>query len=128
MATTRYDAHIARTPDEVYAVIADVTAMPSWFPGISEARLEGDERTLKLELGIDLVEKVVTDDPVLRRYQYAIIGGVPVEHHIGTIDVLPDGDGSRVVYGSDIRPDEMAGIVGPATEGGLAALKAMLEA
>jgi len=127
VATVRYDTYIARPPDEVYAAIADVPAMPTWFPGIAEARLDGDERTIKLEMGIDLVERVVTDDPVLRRYQYAIVGGIPLEHHLGTLDVLAEGEGSRVVYGTDVRPDEMSGIVGPATEGALAGLKAKLE-
>lgn len=127
MATVRYDVHIDRTPDEVYAAVADVAGMPKWFPGMKEASLDGDRRTMTLEMGIDLVEQVVTNDAALRRYQYSIVEGIPLEHHLGTVDVLPDGDGSRVVYGTDIRPDELAGIVGPATEGGLAGLKALLE-
>ena len=32
-----------------------------------------------------------------------------------------------VIYGTDVRPDEMTGVVGAATEAALAGLKALLE-
>jgi len=39
----------------------------------------------------------VTNDPELRRFQYRIVGGgMPVESHIGTVDMREDGGGSIV--------------------------------
>ncbi len=33
---------IGRPVDEVFAAITDIAQMPAWFPGLSEARLNGD--------------------------------------------------------------------------------------
>jgi len=53
---------------------------------------------------------------------------MPVEHHLGTVDVLEDGpQSSLVVYSTEITPDHLAGLVGPSVEGGVQGLKAHLE-
>ena len=60
----------------------------------------------------------------LRRFQYRFVDGMPlpVEFHLGTIDVLPDGDGSRVVYSQEILPEELAPLVERAVRGGVAGI------
>jgi len=63
----------------------------------------------------------------LRRFQYKITGGLPVDHHLGTVDLLEDGPNSLVVYSTEITPDELADVVGPSIEGGVQGLKAHLE-
>jgi hypothetical protein len=62
---------------------------------------------------------------VLRRFQYRIVGGgVTADSHLGAIDVLALDDGrSLVVYSTEITPDELAGTMGPAIEGGVRGLK-----
>jgi hypothetical protein len=52
---------------------------------------------------------------------------MPVEHHIGTIDVLEDGDTSLVVYCTDVTPDEVAAKVDGVLAEGLNGLKLHLE-
>ena len=67
-------------------------------------------------------------DGDLRRFQYRITGGMPVEHHLGPVDVLEDGPQSRMVaYSTEITPDDLAGLTGPSVEGGVQSLKAHLE-
>ena len=129
MATARYDIRINRSADDVWKVVTDAGSISEWFPGMTASKADDKTRTITLEAGFDLDEDIVTNDSSLRRFQYAIKPGVmPVEFHLGTVDVLEDGDGaSRVIYSTDIRPDDFIGLVGPATEGGLAGLKAKLE-
>ncbi len=129
MATIRHHARIDRTPDEVWQVVADAGAISTWFPLIEESRAEGGARFCSMQGGGKLEEEIVTSDDELRRFQYRITGGdIPVEHHLGTVDVLEDGSGSLVVYSTDVTPDAVAEQMNGALAEGLRGLKAHLEA
>lgn len=129
MATIRHHARIDRSPDEVWRVVADAGAIATWFPLIEESRADGDARFCSMKGGGSLEEQIVTSDDRLRRFQYRITGGdIPVEHHIGTVDVLEDGAGSLVIYSTDVTPDAVADQMNPALAEGLLGLKAHLEA
>ncbi len=64
----------------------------------------------------------------MRRLQYPFTGGMAVEHHLGTVDVLEDGPhSSLVVYSTEITPDDLAGLIGSSTEGDVQGLKSHLD-
>lgn len=69
----------------------------------------------------------MTNDSELRRFQYRITSGMPVESHLGTVDVLDDDAGALVIYSTEVTPDELADQMGPLIEEGLAGLKQYLE-
>lgn len=130
MATIRHHVTVDRSPDDVWKVVSDAGAISTWFPGMESSSLSSDgaTRTVVMGGGMELQEDVVTNDDGLRRFQYRITGGaMPVDYHLGTIDVLPVGDVSLVVYSAEIVPDEIAPLLSPALEGGLAGLKAHVE-
>lgn len=131
MATIRREARIPRPADEVWSVVGDAGAIHRWFPGIVGCTLGSDEqgelRTVELGTGLRLVERIVTNDPVLRRFQYRIEGGI-FREHLGTVDVHDLGDGtSFVVYGTDAIPDVMALVLGGASGAALRRLADLLE-
>lgn len=129
MASLRTHARIARPADDVWKVVSDAAAISTWFPGIEQATATDRTRTCTLAGGGQLEEDVLNVDHGLRRFQYRITGGMPVEHHLGTVDVLEDGpDGALVVYSTEITPDGLADVVGPSIEGGVQGLKEHLEA
>ncbi len=128
MATIRHHAYIDRTPDEVWKVVADAGAISSWFPGIDTSSAEGTTRRCSMG-GVELVEEIVTVDDTLRRFQYRITQApMPLDFHLGTVDVLPDGDASLVIYSTEVSPDDAKAIIDPTIAGGLEGLKAHLEA
>ena len=127
MATIRHHIHVNRSPSDVWKVISDAGAISAWFPGIETSTADGGVRRCSVAGGTELVEQIVTVDDELRRFQYSITEGMPVEFHLGTIDVLPDGDGSLVIYSTDVLPDEAKELMDDALAGGLAGLKAHLE-
>ncbi|MHB8669180.1 MAG: SRPBCC family protein [Acidimicrobiales bacterium] len=128
MASLRFDLRINRSADEVWKVVSDVGGIGSWFGGIESCEVNGDRRTIVLGGGITLEEEIVTNDDPLRRFQYRIVGGaVPVQFHLGTIDVLEDGQTARAIYSTEVQPDDLAALMGPAIESGLRGLKAHLE-
>jgi uncharacterized protein YndB with AHSA1/START domain len=71
MATIRHHAHIGRSPDDVWKLVADAAAISAWFPGIESS--SGDAKTRRCSMGgAELVEEIVTADADLRRFQYRI--------------------------------------------------------
>jgi len=111
----------------VWKVVSDAAGISAWFPGIEHATAADGTRSCTLAGGHELREDVVNVDDGLRRFQYRITEGAPVDYHLGTVDVLEDGQNSLVVYSTEITPDELADVVGPSIEGGVQGLKVHLE-
>ncbi|WP_460073037.1 SRPBCC family protein [Streptomyces sp. YKOK-I1] len=129
MATFRFDTRMTQDPDQVWAVLTDVTRIPEWFPAVQEAHFDGEYRHLRTSEG-QLKSRIVTKDDALRRFQYRFVEGLPlpVEFHLGTLDVLPDGDGSRVIYSQEILPEGLAPIVERAVGAGIEGIAAYFAA
>lgn len=128
MATIREHIRIDRPADDVWKVISDAGAISSWFPGIETSSATGTSRQCTMAGGISIVEDIVTNDDDLRRFQYRIVEGpMPVDYHLGTVDVLEDGAGSLVIYSTEIEPGDAAEMMSAGFAGGLQALKAQLE-
>lgn len=89
------------------------------------AEFDGTHRILHLADGGELKARVVTSDPVLRRFQYQFVDGfpVPVRLHLGTLDLLEDGADTLVIYSQQIEPDELGDIVGRAVVGGIEGIR-----
>jgi hypothetical protein len=128
VASLRSQVRIARPADDVWKLVSDPAEISSWFPGIEEASSTGRTRSCTLAGGMQLEEDIVTVDDELRRFQYRITDGMPVEYHLGTVDVLEDGpDASLVVYSTEVQPDRLADVMQPAIEGGVRGLKEAAE-
>ncbi|MCD9624160.1 SRPBCC family protein [Rhabdothermincola salaria] len=127
MASLRCDTRIARPPDEVWALVSDPGRIVEWFPGMETVVVEGSTRTITLRSGLPLIEEVVNVDPRLRRFQYRIVGPLPVEHHLGTVDVLDDDGATRVVYSTEITPDPLAFVIDGAIAAAVGGLKTLSE-
>ncbi|HKY65239.1 MAG TPA: SRPBCC family protein [Acidimicrobiales bacterium] len=99
-----------------------------WFPGVVGCRVEGTTRTVTLGSGLTLDEAILTRDPLQRRFQYRIRGGLFTEH-LASVDVIAlDERSCLVTYASDAAPAAMAVVLGGATAAALAELKRRLEA
>jgi carbon monoxide dehydrogenase subunit G len=127
-ATARRDAVIEVSADAAWRVVGRPEVLHHWFPGIVACRVEGAERTVTLGSGLTLVESILTNDPLQRRFQYRISGGFFVEH-LASIDVIALGERTCLVtYASDADPATMAIVLGGATAAALVELRRQLEA
>jgi hypothetical protein len=144
----RREIWIDRGADDVWAVVGDPLAVTTWFPHTTAVEMDGDVRTITLASGIPLIARVAAW-PHLRRFQYRLLGALPVEEHLTSIDVIPvpepggdgfgdgfgdgphGGDGRDrclVVYSTDVVPHALAPIVDGAVGDALASLKQLMEA
>lgn len=113
MASVRAHARINKPASDVWALVRDPDSIPTWLPGIESSSTAGGVRKVGLPGGMEISETIVLNDDDLRRFQYSISDGpMPLEHHLSTIDVLEDVDGSIVVYSMDVLPAEMTALFG----------------
>ena len=54
-------------------------------------------------VGPPLREEVLTYEPP-RRFSYRLLSGAPVRDHVGTVELAPDGGGTRVTYAVRTMP------------------------
>ena len=109
-------------------MVGDPARLAEWFP-VAECTTDLDAdpptRHVRLPSGLALDEEVVTVDADLRRFQYRIVAGGLITSHLGTVDVIGDGDGSLVIYSTDAEPDVFALTIGSGSGEALARLHQM---
>ena len=128
MATIRSHARVQRSADDVWKVVGDPSRIIEWFPGVTAVTVDDDIRTLTLASGLPIREQIVTLDPRLRRFQYRILGPLPVTYHLGTMDVIDDGEpGCLLLYSTEIIPEPMAFVLDGVISEGIANLARMLD-
>jgi carbon monoxide dehydrogenase subunit G len=110
----RHEFTVDAGPDAVWDAFRDVGAVDTRLARgfVTECNLTGDVRTVTFANGLTVDERIISLDDDVRRLAYSATGGRS-EHHHAVIEVHPHGDGSRVVWTTDVVPDE----VGPAIRG-----------
>jgi hypothetical protein len=125
--SVRRQVHVARPAAEVWAFVGDPARLAEWFPGVTSVTVEGDHRRVTTAAGITFDEDLLTVDPLARRFQYRVTGGL-FREHLGTLDVLDLGDGTcLLVYATDADPATLALVVGGAAGAGIERARRILE-
>ncbi|MGW0035490.1 SRPBCC family protein [Gordonia sp. NPDC003376] len=110
MTTLRSSVLLDHNASTVWDVIRDTSNISRWFPGITTSVGNTRQRTVVLGDGSTIVEDIVTLDDTLRRMQYRAVGGdLPIESHLGTVDVFEIGEGRTLLsYSTEIEPADLA--------------------
>jgi hypothetical protein len=109
MATIRREIAVESAPTAVWQAVRDFGAVHTRVaPGfLTELRMDKGDRILTFFNGLVARERLVTIDDEACRLVYAVVDGRP-EHYNASVEVLPDGKASRIVWTIDILPDELA--------------------
>ena len=96
---------IAASPDQVWAVLGDLTRATAWVPGLATARVEGMRRVCTLADGGGEIHEEISDYSDERRsYRYAqVVHPLGFRRSEGTLAVEPADGGSRVVWSAEIE-------------------------
>jgi hypothetical protein len=126
-ASVRREVRIAAPAGEVWDIVSDPVRIVEWWPGVVDATIDGDVRTVVLGSGLAMPEQILTRDAIARRFQYRITSPI-VREHLSTIDVFDLGDGTCLAsYAADADPSTMALIIGAAGGNALQTLRDQLQ-
>ena len=128
MATLHREIHIEARPEAIWDAARDVGALHTRLvPGfVVDTQLEGNARIVTFGNGMVVRELIISVDDQRRRLAWTAIGG-RTTHYNAVLEVLADRSGTRVVWTTDLLPDEMAEPVATMQENGLAAMKETFE-
>jgi carbon monoxide dehydrogenase subunit G len=128
VATIVKEIIIAAPVESVWDAVRDVSAVHQRLvPGIlHNAQMDHDARLVTFANGLVARELIVTIDDKRRRFVYASIGG-RARHHNASIQVLPHGEHTRLVWITDLLPDEMAEPIRELIDEGSRVMKQTLE-
>ena len=129
MASIHQEISVAVAADAVWAAVRDVgAAHQRLFPGVlSNVQLESGARVVTFANGLVVRELIVDIDDQRRRFAYAATSG-RTSHHNASIQVIAEGPArSRIVWITDLLPDQMAAPVAALMAQGAAAMQRTLE-
>jgi carbon monoxide dehydrogenase subunit G len=128
MATVHKEISIDVPADVAWEAVRDVGQVHRRLtPGIlTDAYLDGDARVVTFANGLVARELIVTLDDDARRFAYASVGG-RARHHNASIQLIAEGDRTRLVWITDVLPHELAESIRVLVDEGAQIMKRTLE-
>ena len=128
MATIRKEIRTRARPDAAWDAMRDIGALHERLVVgfVVDTRLDGDARIVTFANGMQVRELIVGIDEKARRLAYSVVGG-SFTHHNASAEIVPDGDGSRVIWTADLLPDSVASNIEAMMEQGAQAMKRTLD-
>jgi hypothetical protein len=129
MATITKSVDIDIAPERAWEAVRDWGAVHLRLcPGVlTDTKVEGEARIVTFANGLVAKELIVAVDDDDRRLVWAVVGTQLLSHHNAGMQVLAQGQGSRIVWTADLLPHGAASQVEGLMEVGCAMMKATLE-
>jgi carbon monoxide dehydrogenase subunit G len=128
MATLHKEIRIEARPDAIWDAARDIGALHTRLvPGfVVSTQVEGKARVVTFGNGMVVREPIISVDDQRRRLSWTAVGGATT-HYNAVLEVFADGAGARVVWTTDLLPDEMADAVAAMQDEGLRVMKETFE-
>ena len=114
MASITREIHLHHPADHVWDAVRDVGAVHDRLARgfVTGTTVEPGCRTVTFVNGAVARELIVGVDDERRRLAYAVVEGLGAAHHQASFEVVDERDGtSRLVWITDVLPDELAPIL-----------------
>jgi len=125
MASIHKEISLDARPEDVWAAVRDYGAVHQRVaPGfVTDCKLDGNSRIVTFANGNIAQERLVTTDDARMRLVYAVVSP-RVKQHSASIQVFADGEGrSRMVWITDVLPNEIAPYIDGQMDLGAAAMQ-----
>jgi hypothetical protein len=130
MATIAKEIVTSASPEAAWDAIRDVGALHTRLvPGfVIDTELIPGGRRVTFGNGLVVDEPIIDSNDELRRLAWTAAGdAVPFTHYNSSVQVFERDGGSRIVWTSDLLPDEAAATVEPMMEQGAHAMARALD-
>lgn len=113
MATLRREIPVASGTAPVWQKLRDFSQVHAKVaPGfLTDLGMDNGDRIVTFFNGMVARERLITLDDENCRLVYSVVEG-RASHYNAAVQVLPEGDGSRVVWTIDLLPNELAPAIG----------------
>jgi uncharacterized protein YndB with AHSA1/START domain len=118
VASFTFTREIAAPPETVFEVLTDHRRY-SELTQLRKSELEREGEPAPN--GVGAIRKLTAVGPALReeviayespsRFSYTLLSGLPVRDHVGTVELTPNGGGTKMVYAVKTQPT--VPVVGP---------------
>jgi carbon monoxide dehydrogenase subunit G len=128
MASSKTEASIDRSPNDVWNVLRDFGGLTGYMPGVDSCTVDGDVRTVGT-MGIEVKEQLRELDDETRTISYSIVES-PMDNltsHLATISVDAEGSGTHLTWEVEVEPDDLLPLFAGIYEQSVAALKEKFE-
>jgi carbon monoxide dehydrogenase subunit G len=128
-ASIRREIVVEASAEAVWDAVRDFAAVHQRLvPGfVVDTRMDGDARIVTFANGTTARELLVDSDDATRRLVYAVVGG-RVVNHSAAVQVFADGARrSRIVWITDVLPNELAGYIASQMDAAVIVMKKTLE-
>ncbi|HEX7761741.1 MAG TPA: SRPBCC family protein [Caulobacteraceae bacterium] len=128
MTSIHKEVSLNASPAAVWDVVRDVGAVHTRFaPGfVTDVVMEDGARIVTFANGFVAREVIVDLDEAARRLAYSV-RSERLSHHNASFQVIPEGEGSRLVWIADVLPHEAAVNIGAMMADGLVAAKKAMD-
>jgi uncharacterized protein YndB with AHSA1/START domain len=99
--------------DDVWTVLADMTATRHWLPGVTAAHMDGDVRVCRMADGKEVHERISDISPDRRTYRFEHLRvPLPVQRSGGifTVTAGPAPDSATVTLTTSFEPLDPTGV------------------
>ena len=129
MATIIKSVDVVLAPDQVWDAVRDWGHVHQRLcPGaLTDCVVEEGARIVTFANGLVARELIVAVEDGPRRLVWSVVGSTLLTHHNGAMQVLAEGQGSRIVWTADLLPHDAAERVAGFMDLGCAAMKTTLE-
>jgi uncharacterized protein YndB with AHSA1/START domain len=136
MATITNTIDVKASPDDVWAVLADMSATRQWLPGVVSARMDGDLRICQMADGQEVHEQISDVSPERRSFRFDHLRvPLPVHRSGGTFTVTAglSADTATVVLETTFEPmepsraDDLTAMIHGAFQESLKSLRRLIE-
>lgn len=129
MATLFMTAALPISVEQAWRRVAAVDQVHDILPIVTSCSLEGDQRACLLANGAQLKEKIISIDDELKRLAYCVVDSpFGLEYHAASMQITSDGEGSRINWTTDFKPDQLKEVLTPMLEQMFAQLSERLSA
>ena len=127
MKKIRIEKQIKCSVDSLWELFSDVTRS-DWVPFANEIILENDVRTFKMDGVGEIKEKIIEKDQANKSLTYSVIKSpAPLDHHLAKVTVLEENNFAKLVWTSEVEPDEFEKLISDGMESSIEMIKKILE-